>query len=118
MSYSTVSAAAAGHSLTFMAPSKTFNIAGLGSSVCYVADDDLRKRFFGWLNALEVANGNIFAFTAAEAAFAQGVNAVRDSASARVRASAVIRFILFMGLPPFSCISNKGRPHGLPLFAC
>lgn len=72
VSYSTVSDAAARHSLTFMAPSKTFNIAGLGSSVCYIANPDLRKRFFGWLNALEVANGNIFAFTAAEAAFSKG----------------------------------------------
>ncbi len=58
--------------ITFMAPSKTFNIAGLGSSVCYIPDEDLRKRFFGWLDALGVAGGNIFAFTAAEAAFAQG----------------------------------------------
>lgn len=72
VSYSTVSDAARKHSLTFMAPSKTFNIAGLGSSVCYIADEALRKRFFGWLDALGVAGGNIFAFTAAEAAFAQG----------------------------------------------
>ena len=72
VSYSTVSEAAARHSLTFMAPSKTFNIAGLGSSVCYIANDDLRRRFFGWLDALGVAGGNIFAFTAAEAAFAHG----------------------------------------------
>lgn len=72
VSYSTVSEVARKNSLTFMAPSKTFNIAGLGSSVCYVADEALRKRFFGWLNALEVANGNIFAFTAAEAAFKDG----------------------------------------------
>ena len=78
VSYSTVSEAAQRHSLTFMAPSKTFNIAGLGSSVCYVADGDLRKRFFGWLNALEVANGNIFAFTAAEAAFAEGEGWLRQ----------------------------------------
>ena len=72
VSYSTVSEAAARHSLTFMAPSKTFNIAGLGSSICYIANPDLRKRFFGWLDALGVAGGNIFAFTAAEAAFAHG----------------------------------------------
>lgn len=71
-SYSTVSDLAASHSITFMAPSKTFNIAGLGSSVCYIADNTLRQRYFGWLNALEVANGNIFAFTAAEAAFTHG----------------------------------------------
>ena len=72
VSYSTVSEAAANHSLTFMAPSKTFNIAGLGSSVCYIANPDLRKVFFGWLDGLGVAGGNIFAFTAAEAAFAHG----------------------------------------------
>ena len=72
VSYSTVSEAAAHHSLTFMAPSKTFNIAGLGSSICYIANPELRKRFFGWLDGLGVAGGNIFAFTAAEAAFAHG----------------------------------------------
>ena len=72
VSYSTVSEAAARHSITFMAPSKTFNIAGLGSSVCYIANPELRKRFFSWLDALGVAGGNIFAFTAAEAAFAHG----------------------------------------------
>ena len=72
ISYSTVSEAARRNSITFMAPSKTFNIAGLGSSVCYIADEALRKRFFGWLDALGVAGGNIFAFTAAEAAFREG----------------------------------------------
>ena len=68
VSYSSVS----NKGITFMAPSKTFNIAGLGSSICYIADETLRKRFFGWLDALGVAGGNIFAFTAAEAAFAHG----------------------------------------------
>ena len=68
VSYSTVSS----NGIMFMAPSKTFNIAGLGSSVCYIADEQLRKRFFGWLDALGVAGGNVFAFTAAEAAFANG----------------------------------------------
>lgn len=72
VSYSTVNDTAKRHSITFMAPSKTFNIAGLGSSVCFIADETLRKRFFGWLDALGVAGGNIFAFTAAEAAFAHG----------------------------------------------
>lgn len=74
VSYSTVSK----KGITFMAPSKTFNIAGLGSSVCYIADETLRKRFFGWLDALGVAGGNIFAFTAAEAAFAHGEDWLRQ----------------------------------------
>ena len=78
VSYSTVSEAAARHSLTFMAPSKTFNIAGLGSSICYIANPELHRRFFGWLDALGVAGGNIFAFTAAEAAFAHGEEWLRQ----------------------------------------
>lgn len=72
VSYSTVGDGAKKHSITFMAPSKTFNIAGLGSSTCYVADESLRKRFFGWLDGMGVAGGNIFAFVGAEAAFSQG----------------------------------------------
>lgn len=72
VSYSTVSPQAASHSITFTAPSKTFNIAGLGSSVCYIENPTLRKHFFGWLDDLGVAGGNIFAFTAAEAAYAKG----------------------------------------------
>ncbi len=72
VSYSTVSRHSRQHSITFVAPSKTFNIAGLGSSICYIHSDELRKTFYGWLDALGVANGNIFAFTAAEAAFAKG----------------------------------------------
>lgn len=74
VSYSTVS----DKGITFMAPSKTFNIAGLGSSVCFIRDENLRKRFFGWLDALGVASGNIFAFTAAEAAFAHGEEWLRQ----------------------------------------
>ncbi len=74
VSYSNVSK----KGITFMAPSKTFNIAGLGSSVCYIPDEALRKRFFGWLDALGVAGGNIFAFTAAEAAFAHGEEWLRQ----------------------------------------
>lgn len=78
VSYSTVGETAANNSITFMAPSKTFNIAGLGSSVCYIANPDLRKRFFGWLDSLGVAGGNIFAFTAAEAAFREGEEWLRQ----------------------------------------
>ena len=72
ISFSTVSANARNISITFVAPSKTFNIPGLGSSVCYCPNEQLRKRFFGYLDGYEVANGNIFAYVGAEAAFSQG----------------------------------------------
>ena len=72
VSFSTVSPHAKEISVTFMAPSKTFNMAGLGSSVCYCGSEPLRKRFFGYLDTYEVAGGNIFAYVGAEAAFSHG----------------------------------------------
>ena len=72
VSFSTVNDNARNISITFIAPSKTFNIAGLGSSVCYCPNEHLRQRFFGYLNSYEVANGYIFAFVGAEAAYSKG----------------------------------------------
>lgn len=72
VSFSTVSPEARELSITFVAPSKTFNIAGLGSSICYCPNDALRQQFYGYLDGYEVANGNIFAFVGAEAAFSKG----------------------------------------------
>ena len=71
-SFSTVSADARNKSITFIAPSKTFNIAGMGSSIAFIPNKDLRKQYFGYLDGYEVANGNVFAYTVAEAAYRKG----------------------------------------------
>ena len=77
-SFSTVSDNARDISITFIAPSKTFNIAGLSSSVCYCPNEQLRQRFFGYLDGYEVANGNIFAYVGAEAAYRHGEEWLRQ----------------------------------------
>ena len=71
-SFTTVSEEAIHNSITFFAPSKTFNMAGLGSSVCYVPDPDIRRQFFNYLDANELSLGNLFAYIGAEAAFRYG----------------------------------------------
>ena len=71
-SFTTVSPEAKSNTITFIAPSKTFNIAGMGSSVAYIPDESLRNTYFGYLDGYEVANGNVFAYTAAEAAYRHG----------------------------------------------
>jgi cystathionine beta-lyase len=71
-SFTTVSEEALHNSITFIAPSKTFNMAGLASSICYVPDADIKKQFFGFLDANELSLGTLFAYVAAEAAFAHG----------------------------------------------
>lgn len=70
--FATVSETAANCSITFMAPSKTFNIAGIVSSYTIVPNEQIRKRFFEYLEAGELNHGTIFAYTATTAAYTYG----------------------------------------------
>jgi cystathionine beta-lyase len=67
--FAKVSEAAASNSITFGAPSKTFNIAGIVSSFAVVPDDKIREKFYRWLQANEFDYPTIFALTATEAAY-------------------------------------------------
>lgn len=70
--FATVSEEAAACSVTFMAPSKTFNIAGIVSSYVLVPDTRIREKFYSFLEAGELNAGTIFAFTATKAAYTYG----------------------------------------------
>ena len=70
--FASVSPQAAQCSITFSAPSKTFNIAGVVSSFAVVPNEELRHTFFSWLEANEMDMATIFAMIATEAAFTQG----------------------------------------------
>ena len=70
--FASVSENAARCSITFGAPSKTFNIAGIVSSYAIVPDEVLREKFFAWLTANEMDMATIFAMVATEAAFTEG----------------------------------------------
>lgn len=56
----------------FMAPSKTFNIAGFKASAVVIPNPDLRARYESVLSALHVAGGTCLAITAFEAAYRHG----------------------------------------------
>lgn len=70
--FASVSAEAAACSITFGAPTKTFNIAGIVSSYAIVPNKELREKFFGWLEANEFGEPNMFAPIATMAAFTHG----------------------------------------------
>ncbi len=70
--FASVSPEATACSITFGAPSKTFNIAGIVSSYAIVPDAGLRERFYGWLQANELNEPTIFSPIATVAAFTQG----------------------------------------------
>ena len=67
--FAAVSETAARCSITFGAPSKTFNIAGVVSSYAIVPDETLRNRFFGWLEAGEFDEAPLLPVVATEAAY-------------------------------------------------
>lgn len=70
--FATVSEKAAECSITFGAPSKTFNIAGIVSSYAIVPDTGLRRKLYSWMEANELNEPTMFAPIATIAAFRQG----------------------------------------------
>ena len=70
--FATVSGAAAQNSLTFMAPSKTFNMPGLGSSYAIILNEDIRHRFQEFMEAGEFSEGHMLAYIGAAAAYMHG----------------------------------------------
>lgn len=70
--FASVSEEAKNNSITFMAPSKTFNIAGIVSSFCVIPDQKIRKSFFKFLHSSELASPHLFATIASIAAYTKG----------------------------------------------
>ena len=70
--FASVSDAAASCSITFGAPTKTFNMAGVVSSYAIVPNAKLREPFFAWMKANELGDPNMFAPIATVAAFRYG----------------------------------------------
>lgn len=70
--FASVSQQAADISITFGAPTKTFNMAGIVSSYAIVPNAELREKFFGWLKANELDEPTLFAPIATIAAFRKG----------------------------------------------
>lgn len=70
--FATVSEKARENSITLMAPSKTFNIAGIVSSFALIHNKDIQQKYLDFLAPRELDKGTIYAYTATEAAYSQG----------------------------------------------
>ncbi|MFU8843584.1 MAG: MalY/PatB family protein, partial [Bacteroidales bacterium] len=60
--------------ITMMAPSKTFNLAGMSTASVIISNASLRKRFQAIIDKLHIGMGNIFGMVASEAAYTHGEN--------------------------------------------
>ncbi len=58
--------------ITLMAPSKTFNIAGLVTSVAIIPNDELREVYTKAIEAMEIDSTSVFGALALEVAYNQG----------------------------------------------
>ena len=58
--------------VTYISPSKTFNLAGLSTSSIIISNPSLREKFMGVFENLHLGLGNIFGTTASIAAYTKG----------------------------------------------
>jgi cysteine-S-conjugate beta-lyase len=62
----------AARTITCIAPSKTFNLAGLHTSALVIENPELKRRYEKILEDIHVGGGNLFGFVALEAAYTHG----------------------------------------------
>jgi len=72
--FATVSPKAALNNITFMSPSKSFNMPGVVTAHSIIPDSEIRKTYHEFLRARELDEGSIFAYTATQAAYEKGSN--------------------------------------------
>jgi len=70
--FATISEEARMNSVTFMSPSKAFNMPGLTASHALIFNAKLRSKFRKYIDACELDLGYVFAFLAVEAAYSHG----------------------------------------------
>lgn len=76
--FASVSEWAANNTVTFMAPSKVFNMPGLISSSYVIKNESLRKKFKDFVEASEMTAGNIFSYVATIACYEKGEQWLRE----------------------------------------
>jgi len=69
--FATVSSEAEDNSITLMAPSKTFNIAGIVSSFAVITNKDIRQKYRSFIKPRGLDEGTLFGYTATKVAFTE-----------------------------------------------
>ena len=104
--FASVSKECAQNSVTCLAPTKTFNLAGLQTAAVMVPNDELRHKIERGLNTDEVAEPNVFAVEGSIAAFAKGdgwLDSLREYVAENKEA---VRNFLDTELPEVSLVSS------------
>ena len=97
--FASVSDDAAAVSVTFGAPSKTFNVAGITGSWCVVKNPELREGFFSWMEANGFTEASLEAPIVAEAAYRHGAEWVNNLVEYIAANISELEALLHEGLP-------------------
>ncbi len=96
-----------------MAPSKTYNIAGLHASVAIIQDEELRSRYLQYKSCLVGGNpGGLLAMVAAKAAYEHGDEWLKEQNAYLQGNRDRIEELLPVKLPGVSW-SNRKQPFSL-----
>ncbi len=98
----------AARTLTFIAPSKTFNLAGLSTSVVICPDPALRRRWRKAFDTIHAEQGNIFGNVALQAAYEYGDEWVRQLNSYLDGNFDYIMDFLRRNIPSIGCYKPEG----------
>lgn len=83
--FCTVSEEAASNCITFQAPTKTYNLPGVVASHAIVLDQQLRERFYGYVQGNDMSLGNVFAFDCVKACYSEEADEWRKQMLAYVQ---------------------------------
>lgn len=114
--YASISEETRDHSITTIAPSKTFNIAGLSTAAVVIPSKRLRDNYQSVVDFLHVNGGNVFGTLALEAAYIHGEPWLNELLAYLEGNLDFIEEFLAERLPDISLI----RPEGtyVPLLDC
>ena len=105
--FASVSEACRENSITCIAPTKTFNLAGMQTAAVFASDPVIRHKVWRGLNTDEVAEPNTFACVVAVAAFTKGgpwLDALREYLSENKR---IVRGFLEEKLPMVHLVPSE-----------
>ena len=106
--FAAASAECRANSITCLAPTKAFNLAGLQTSAVSVPDPALRHKVWRALNTDEVAEPNCFAAEAAVAAFTKGAPWLDALRAYLAENKAVARAFISRELPGLRAVVSHG----------
>lgn len=105
--FASVSKKCSQNSITCLAPTKTFNLAGLQTAAVVIPSGQLRHKVWRGLNTDEVAEPNAFAVTAAVAAFTRGANWLDALKEYLFTNKQIVKEFLEKELPQIKLVSSE-----------